>query len=147
MMGRIILAFGSIAAVTALFVVMSSERGTWAPWVEAQGGVPPVTNIEICSGPEAGQVVVSWDSVPEAAYYRIGYVNMVKDYPRASASVTGEWIEAFVYVDVNARNIPVTGGRGQYTLHRLVQGDRHAFTVLTSNNMVNTRETFSGAYS
>ncbi len=48
---------------------------------------------------------------------------------------------------MNARNIPVTGGRGQYTLRRLVQGDRHAFTVLTSNNVVNTVETISGAYS
>ena len=72
---------------------------------------------------------------------------MVKDYPRAKASATGEWIEAFIYVDVNAQNIPSTGGREQYTLRRLVQGDRHAFTVLTSNSVVNTRETISGAYS
>ena len=112
-----------------------------------QNGVPPVSNFAVCSGPQAGEVIISWDSVPQATYYRIGYVNMVKDYPRAKASATGEWIEAFVYVDVNARNIPVTGGRGQYALRRLVQGDRHAFTVLTSNNVVNTAETISGAYS
>ena len=112
-----------------------------------QGNVSPVTNIAVCSGPTAGEVIVSWDSVSQAAYYRIGYVNMVKDYPRAKASATGEWIEAFVYVDVNARNIPVSGGRGQYTLRRLVPGDRHAFTVLISDNVVNTVETISGAYS
>lgn len=112
-----------------------------------QGNVVPVTNIAVCSGPNAGEVIVSWDTIPSATYYRIGYVNMVKDYPRAKASVTGEWIEAFVYVDVNARNIPSTGGRDQYTLHRLVQGDRHAFTVLTSNNVVNTLEIISGQYS
>ena len=118
-----------------------------APPTSAQGNVSPVTNIAVCSGPSAGEVVISWDSAPQATYYRIGYVNMVKDYPRAKASATGEWIEAFVYVDVNAQNIAVSGGRGQYTLRRLVQGDRHAFTVLTSNNVVNTVETISGAYS
>jgi hypothetical protein len=113
----------------------------------AQSSAPPVTNVSVCSGPNAGEVTIAWDAVSEARYYRIGYVNMVKDYPRAKASATGEWIEAFVYVDVNARNIPVTAGGGQYTLRRLVQGDRHALTVLTSNDVINTRETISGSYS
>ena len=138
----IVLGATSLMATVALIIVATS--GSWAL---AQGSVPPVTNIVVCSGPDAGEVVISWDSVSQATYYRIGYVNMVKDYPRAKASATGEWIEAFVYVDVNARNIPATGGRGQYTLRRLVQGDRHAFTVLTSNNVVNTVETISGHYS
>ncbi len=133
-----------LATVALVVVAISGELTSGAA---AQGSVPPVTNIAVCSGPSAGEVIISWDTVPGAAYYRIGYVNMVKDYPRAQASATGEWIEAFVYVDVNARNIPVSGGRGQYTLRRLVQGDRHAFTVLTSDNVVNTVETISGAYS
>ena len=71
---------------------------------------------------------------------------MVKDYPLAKASNTGEWIEAFVYVDVNALNVPATGGRAEYTLRRLVQGDRHAFTVLTSSDVENTTEYISGRY-
>lgn len=109
--------------------------------------VTPVTNISLCNGPDTGEVVISWDAVSQATHYRIGYVNMVKDYPRAKASVTGEWIEAFIYVDVNARNLPVSGdGRTQYTLRRLVKGDPHAFTVLTSNNVVNTAEMISGEY-
>ena len=136
------LPFLAIVLITLVGVVVAT-----APPVGAQGGAAPVTNIAVCGGPEAGEVIISWNPVSQATYYRIGYVNMVKDYPRAKASATGEWIEAFVYVDVNARNIPVTGGRGQYTLRRLVQGDRHAFTVLTSHNVVNTVETISGAYS
>ena len=130
-----------LAAVAFIVVAISSGGAL------AQGSVPPVTNIAVCSGPNSGEVIISWDSISQATYYRIGYVNMVTDYPRAKASTTGEWIEAFVYVDVNARNIPATTGRGQYTLRRLVQGDRHAFTVLTSNNVVNTVETISGEYS
>ena len=108
---------------------------------------PPVTNIVVCFGYDDREVNVSWDAVPDATYYRIGYVNMVKDYPRAKTSVTGEWLEAFIYVDVNALNIPVNDeGRANYTLRRLSSGDRHAFTVLTSNNVTVTRETFGGVY-
>ena len=107
----------------------------------------PVSNIAVCSGPNTGEVIVSWDAAPQATHYRIGHVNMVKDYPRAKSSVTGEWIEAFIYVDVNVQNIPVSSdGRAHYTLRRLVRGDRHAFTVLTSNNVVNTAEMISGEY-
>ena len=97
-------------------------------------------------GISAGEVVISWDVVPSVTYYRIGYVNMVKDYPLAKASNTGEWIEAFVYVDVNALNVPATAGRASYTLRRLVQGDRHAFTVLASGDVENTTEYISGRY-
>lgn len=107
----------------------------------------PVTNIEVCSGPSAGEVVISWDAAPRATHYRIGHVNMVQDYPRATASVTGEWIEAFTYVDVNALNVPAdSDGRARYTLRRLAQGDEHAFTVLTSDNVTNTVQVLSGTY-
>ena len=104
----------------------------------AQGGVPPVTNIELRDGPNSGEVVVSWDAVPQAIHYRIGYVNMEVDYFLATNSCTKEWIEAFIYVDVNARNIPVNNGRAEYTIRRLSPGAAHAFTVLTSNEFVDT---------
>ena len=99
---------------------------------------PPITNLEVQAGPGADEVTLSWDAVSEATHYRIGYVNMEVDYHLAKASCTGEWIEAFIYVDVNALNIPVNNGRAEYTIRRLVPGVRHAFTVLTSNNFVDT---------
>ena len=102
------------------------------------GDLQPITNLSVQAGPETGEVTLSWDAVSDATYYRIGYVNMETDYHLAKASCTGEWIEAFIYVDVNARNIPVTDGRAEYTIRRLVPGTRHAFTVLTSNNFVDT---------
>ena len=106
----------------------------------AQSGAsaPATGNIAIRDGINPGEVVVSWDAVPEATYYRIGYVNMVTDYPLAKASVTGDWINAFIYVDENARNIQVSNGRAEYTMRRLEQDARHAFTVLTSSNFVDT---------
>ena len=112
----------------------------------AQGQVPPVANIEVTQGSEPGEVIISWDAVPQATYYRIGYVNMEVDYHFAKGSCTEEWIEAFVYVDVNARNIPVNNGRAEYTVRRMDTGARHAFTVLTSNDFYNTRENAGGDF-
>ena len=102
------------------------------------GDITPTTNIAVRQGSNSGEVIVSWDAVPSATHYRIGYVNMEVDYHLAKASCTQEWIEAFIYVDVNSRNIPVTNGRAEYTIRRLSPGARHAFTVLTSNNFVDT---------
>ena len=106
----------------------------------AQSGAsaPATGNIAVRDGINPGEVVVSWDAVPGATHYRIGYVNMVTDYPRATASVTGDWINAFIYVDENARNLPVANGRAEYTVRRLEQGVSHVFTVLTSSNFIDT---------
>ena len=109
---------------------------------------PPVTNIQH-SGQisSSGEVVISWDLVPQATYYRIGYVNMKEDYLLAKANCTGDWLEAFVYVDVNAQNIVINSdGRAEYTLRRLSPGVHHAFTVLTSNDFNNTIEQVSGTF-
>ena len=106
----------------------------------AQSGAsaPATGDIAVRDGINPGEVVVSWDAVTGATHYRIGYVNMETDYPLAKSSVTGDWINAFIYVDENARNVQVANGRAEYTVRRLEQGVRHAFTVLTSNSFVDT---------
>ena len=98
----------------------------------------PITNLAVQAGPGTGEATLSWDAVPDATHYRIGYVNMEEDYWLAKASCTGEWIEAFIYADVNARNVPVNNGRAEYIIPRLVPGSRHAFTVMTSNDFVDS---------
>ena len=130
LMSAVILA---VAVLAGLLAIVSSPS-----IAAAQTGAPATSNIRVVDGPNPGEVVISWDAVPAATHYRIGYVNMIQDYPLAKASVTGEWIEAFVYVDVNARNFTVSGGRVEYTVRRLAQGDRHAFTVLTSSDFKDT---------
>lgn len=85
--------------------------------------------------------------MPQATHYRIGYVNMETDYPLAKASTTGDWINAFIYVDEDARNLKIANGRAEYTVRRLAQGVRHAFTVLSATGIVNTRQDLIGAYS
>ena len=106
------------------------------------GDIAPTGNIAVRNGINPGEVIISWDAVPAATHYRIGYVNMEVDYHLVTeGSCTMEpddWIQAFVYVDVKAPNIPVRDGHAEYTIRRLSPGARHAFTVLTSNNFVDS---------
>ncbi len=129
------LLFG-IAFAGMFFIAARVQENT--PRAIAQGGVPPVTNIQVRSGSILGEVIISWDAVPQATHYRIGYVNMEIDYHLAKAGCTGEWIDAFVYVDTDVRNIPVRNGRAEYTIRHLAPGARHAFTVLTSKNFIDS---------
>ena len=125
--------FGTVLTAV-LAIIVATMVATPTPSY-AHAHTPAVTNIQVAQGHNPSEVIVSWDAVPLVTHYRIGYVNMETDYPLAKASVTGEWLEAFVYVDVEARNFTVSGGRVKYTLRRLAQGVRHAFTVRTSNNI------------
>lgn len=135
---------GTLLAVVVA-IIAATVTTSHAPGY-AQGVTPAVTEIQLSQGLNPGEVVVSWDAVPAATHYRIGYVNMETDYPLATASATGDWIEAFLYADVDARNFTVSGGRVQYTLRRLEQGVRHAVTVLASSNHVNTRDRFDSEF-
>ena len=108
--------------------------------VPERRGSPPTANLRIEPGDNDGEVDISWELVPEATHYRIGYVNVEVDYNLTQESCTKDWIEAFVYVDVNALNIPVNEeGRAEYTIRRLTPGAAHTFTVLTSNNLYDNK--------
>ena len=99
----------------------------------AQEGPPPATNIVVTDSENPGEVIVTWDAVPEATYYRIASVNMDTDYPLALASPTGNWLAAFIYADVDAGNF--VGDRPSYTIRRLEQGALHAFLVGTNTSL------------
>ena len=92
----------------------------------------PAANITTVNGSSTGDVVISWDAAPGATHYRIGCVNMVRDYPRAKASSTGNWREAFLYFDVEAANLDAV--RPTYTFPGLQEGAYHACTVLSNNS-------------
>ncbi len=143
--GRVFLVAVLVASVCTLLVSGSPERPA-AAQSETQIGVPATGNIRVRDGTNSGEVVISWDYVPGATHYRIGYVNLDQDYDRAVSNPAKDWKTAFVYVDEDARNLVVVGGRVEYTVRRLGQGDFHAFTVLSGGNVVNDVETLSGHY-
>jgi hypothetical protein len=92
----------------------------------------PASNITAVNGGNAGEAIIAWDAAPGATHYRIGCVNMERDYPRAKASNTGNWQEAFLYFDVAAQNLHPT--RPTYTFPGLQEGVYHACTVLSNNS-------------
>ena len=108
-------------------------------------GSEPITDFDVRPGENPDEVVISWVPVPKVAHYRIGYVNLEVDYHLATGGPDrktctmqdDDWLQAFVYVDVKAPNVPVRNGRAEYTIRRLSEGARHAFTVLASNNLYN----------
>ena len=91
----------------------------------------PASNIVVVNGHNAGEAVFSWDAATGATYYRIGCVNMNRDYRRAKATTTGNWREAFQYVDVESVNLDAT--QPTYTLYGLQEGAEHACAVLSNN--------------
>ena len=61
----------------------ATERGTAGKdsvWGSGFAILPtaltPTANIAVRPGDNSGEVIVSWDSVPGATHYRIGYVNV-----------------------------------------------------------------------
>ena len=118
----------SVLSIAIIFVAVVAS----AVPAEAQSAAAPPTNIRAVNGFNPGEVIVTWDSAYGAAHYRVGCVNMDRDYPRAKASVTGNWRQAFVYVDVDAPSL--SPDRPTYTLYGLQEGAYHACTVLANSS-------------
>ena len=112
-------------------IVMVAVVSSAVP-AEAQSTASPPTNILVTNGFNPGELIVTWDAARDATHYRVGCVNMDRDYPRAKSSVTGNWQQAFVFVDVDAPN--VSPDRPTYTLYGLQEGAYHACTVLSNGS-------------
>lgn len=112
-------------------IVLVAVVGGAVP-AEAQSAVAPPTNVVVSNGFNPGELIVTWDIAHDATHYRVGCVNMERDYPRAKASITGNWRQAFVFVDVDAPN--VSPDRATYTLYGLQEGVYHACTVLSKGS-------------
>ena len=113
-------------AIGMLMAIVMVAGGVVAHPVGAQVSAPAATNIQVRDGQQPGEVIITWNAAPGVSHYRIGYVNMDRDYPRAKASATGNWREAFIYVDVEAVNFQ---NGTTYTLYGLQEGAYHAFAV------------------
>ena len=124
---RVLKAFPVLLVVAILAAAASSVIPAAAQSVAA-----PPTNVRVVNGFNPGEVIITWSSSHGATHYRVGCVNMDRDYPRAKASVTGNWRQAFVFVDIDAPN--VSPDRPAYTLYGLQEGAYHACTVLSNSS-------------
>ena len=92
--------------------------------VLAQEVLAPPIDVSVMDGNGAGEVIVRWTPIEEAAYYRIGWV-AYDDYYAVRDSGR-DWLEAFVFVDVQNRD------QSEHLVTRLRPGVRYAF-ILASN--------------
>ena len=128
------------AAIVVVAVVSSAVPA------EAQSTASRPANVAVANGFNPGELIITWDAAHDATHYRVGCVNMDRDYPRATSSVTGNWRQAFVFVDVDAPN--VSPDRATYTLYGLQEGAYHACTVMSKGSRYGqpTRPTPSWRY-
>ena len=110
-----------LAAVLAAIVGLSLALSPSGASVQAQGASPAVpANVRAADGAEPGQAVVRWDAVADAAYYRIGWVNM-ETFRAVQAEGGREWLDVFAFHDV------VNRGQTDQTLSDLAPGVQYAF--------------------
>ena len=123
----------TVLALVAVLSIAAVIGG--APPAHAQGTIPAPANVNVADSENPGDVIITWDAVPSAAYYRIGWVA----YPYVEISEEGgrPWSEAFAFFDVE--NI----GQTSRTIRRLTPGVLYAFRV-ASNVSLNEEPSWSG---
>ena len=108
-----------VVFVFSLVTVLVAVTGG-APPAFAQAALPAPVGVA-AEEVATGQVVVRWDPVPDALFYRVGWVAN-EDIAKVTAEGR-EWLDAFVFVDV--ANL----GQTDYTVSRLEPGKFHYFIV------------------
>ena len=109
-----------LAAVLAAVIGLSLA---WSPnGAQAQSGPAAPANVRAANSDTPGQAVVRWDAVAEAAYYRIGWVNM-EAYRAVRAEAGRQWLDVFSFRDV------VNRGQTDQTLSDLEPGVQYAFIM------------------
>ena len=109
--------FAVLAAVVGLSLALFPNTGG----MQAQGGSPATpANVRAANVDTPGQVVVRWDAVADAAYYRIGWVNM-ETFQAVQAEGGREWLDVFAFHDV------VNRGQTNQTLSNSEPGVQYAF--------------------
>ena len=103
------------ASVFALVGVTGVENTA-----QAQGSLKP-TNVRVVNGPNAGEAIIFWDAVADAAYYRVSWASLT-DY-RVATGAGRDWQEAFYFVDLKNQ------GQTSFTVSRLEPGAEHLFRV------------------
>ena len=91
----------------------------------AQSDLSAPSNVAAENTGNAGEVRVSWDAVPNAAYYRIGWVAYSDVAPIIASG--GDWLEHFAFIDIENRD------QTEHTITRLTPGVQYAF-IMASND-------------
>ena len=109
-------------ALSVLVALISANVNTVA---HAQGDLVAPSNVVAQNTGNPGEVRISWDTVPDAAYYRIGWVAYSDVEPIIASG--GDWLEHFAFIDIENRD------QTEHTVTRLTPGVQYAF-IMASND-------------
>ena len=111
----------AVAMVVAI-ALLTGGVGKVAPATAQGDPFTAPTGVVVRDDATPGDVVISWEALETANYYRIGWV-AYPDYEEISLTGGRPWQEAFAFVDVE--NI----GQTSRTVRRLTPGVMYAFQV------------------
>ena len=109
-------------ALSVLAALLSANVNTVA---HAQGNLVAPSNVTAQHTGNPGEVRISWGAVPNAAYYRIGWVAYSDVEPLIASG--GDWLEHFAFIDIENR------GQTEHFITRLTPGVQYAF-IMASND-------------
>ena len=112
-----------IVLVALLGFVLVSSQGPGV--VNAQSDLSAPGDVAAQNTGNTGEVRISWDAVPNAAYYRIGWVAYSDVAPIIASG--GDWLEHFAFIDIENR------GQTEHLITRLTPGVVYAF-IMASND-------------
>ena len=122
---RIIPLFGLVAALAVAGIAAT-------PAVLAQPEAPSIQATQ-----NGGELVISWNRIPGAKYYTLGWINWTEGQPVSASG--GDWLSLFHYTTV-------AGDRTSYTVKGLNGGDNH-YAIIRVTDAAGTSGRFGGGYS
>ena len=117
----------SLAVLAAILFAIFAASVTM---VAAQSPQSPQDKPRVVAGPVTGEVVVHWNAVRGAGYYRIGWVSK-EDY-EAAVEASEDWLNAFTSVSV------ANSGQVSHTIAHLTPGASYWFIVGSSGHRYGT---------
>ena len=116
-MKRVLLTFTGIAAAVCIMAIGGVDNVA-----RSQSSLPAPTGIRAAHGSNPGEVVLSWNAVADATYYRVGWMADA-DYQAAGGAAGPHWSEEFRYSNIGNR------GQSSRTVTNLTPGITYYFIV------------------
>ena len=123
----------SLVALTVLVLLVITAAVSSRDTAEASDAWPGPDGVTAADGLSPGEAVLTWATVEEEPYYRIGWIAEA-DY-QTSADSGSDWQEGFAFTDAPNR------GQASHLVTGLTPGEEYRFVVLAHDGQPSTPKT------
>lgn len=109
----------AICAIAIVGVIIGSTGQTYA-----DHHLPAPQNVRAANSDQPGKVTVSWDPVPEARFYRIGWAS--RPEVEQAESDGRNWLDTFISIDIH------NNGQTAHSVQGLAGDALYAFVIGTA---------------